>query len=327
MRVILNFYKSDKLTGLVSLPIIGVLFWVPGLLNPAVIDFSNSSPLFQWLCNLGPPFFTTLIALVIIVFSALILNDVINKNEIFNRNTFLPALIYLISMSAIKEYQFLTPIIISNLFWILAFKRLFNIYRQVPCKKEVFDATVLMLFGGLFYFPSILMVALVWIALKILRPFVWREWIIPFFAFIVFGAYYIVALIWGNSINGWSDYFTFDSEQYSPIHIAISWPYYILLGIVLVLVSFSGYNILRRYKGSSLRFRKLIFFFLFIIILTVAILSLVQYFSNENVYSLVGALPLSLLITFYFNYTKKEWLSHLFFYTMFISILVNIYLY
>ena len=136
-------------------------------------------------------------------------------------------------MSAIKEHQVLSPIVISNLFWILALKQLFNIYSQVPCKRQVFNATVLMLFGGLFYFPSLLMVALVWVALKILRPFVWREWVIPFFAFIVFGVYYIVALIWGNSINNWSDYFTFDSEQYSSIQIAISWPYYILLGVVL----------------------------------------------------------------------------------------------
>jgi hypothetical protein len=325
--VILKFYKSDKLTVLVSLPIIGVLLWLPGLLNPSVVNFSNASPLFQWVCNIGSPFFSTVIALIIIVISALILNRVINNNEIFNRNTFLPALIYLITMSAIKEHQVLSPIVISNLFWILAFRRLFNISRQVPCKKEVFDATVLMLFGGLFYFPSILMVALVWIALKILRPFVWREWVIPFFAFVVFGAYWIVALIWGDTLNNWADYFTFDSEQFSSINLTISWPYYILLGVVLFLVGISGYQIIRQSKGSSLRFRKIIFFFLFIIILTIAILSLVQYFSNENVYALVGAVPLSLLITFYFNYAKKEWLSQLFFYTIFISILVNTYLY
>ena len=325
--MILKFYKSDNLTGLVLLPIIGILFWLPALLSPTVVDFSNASPLFQWVLNLGSPIFSAVIALLIIMISALILNDVINKNELFNRNTFLPALIYLISMSAIKEHQVLSPIVISNLFWILAFKQLFNIYSQVPCKRQVFDATVLMLFGGLFYFPSLLMAALVWVALKILRPFVWREWIIPFFALIVFGAYYIVALIWRNTFNNWLDYFTFDSEQYSSINIAISWPYYILLGVVLVLVSFSGYTILRQYKASSLRFRKIIFFFLFIIILSIAILSIVQYFSNENVYLLVGAVPLSLLITFYFNYAKKEWLSQLYFYTMFISILVNIYLY
>lgn len=325
--MILKFYKSDNLTGLVLLPLMALLFWLPGLLNPNAVDFSGASPLFQWLSNLGSPTFSQLLGLLIIVISALILNDVINKNELFNRNTLLPALLYIIFMSAIKEHQVLSPIVISNLFWILAFKRLFNIYSQVPCKKEVFDATVLILFGGLFYFPSILMVALVWVALIILRPFVWREWVLPFFAFIIFGVYYIVALIWRNTFNNWLDYFTFDSEQYSSINIAISWPYYVLLGVAVILVSFSGYTILRQYKASSLRFRKIIFFFLFIIILSITILSIVQYFSNENVYLLVGAVPLSLLITFYFNYAKKEWLSQLYFYTMFISILVNIYLY
>ena len=325
--MILKFYKSDNLTGLVLLPIIGFLFWLPALLSPAVVDFSNASPLFQWALSIGGPIFSAVIALLIIVISALVLNDVINKNELFNRNTFLPALLYLMFMSAIKEHQVLSPIVISNLFWILAFKQLFNIYSQVPCKRQVFNATVLMLLGGVFYFPSIVMVALVWVALIILRPFVWREWVLPFFAFIIFGLYWIVALVWGSMLNNWLSYFTFDTEQYSSINIAISWPYYILLGVVFVLVIFSGYNMSRQYKASSLRFRKIIFFFLFILFLSITIVSLVKHFSNENIYVLVGAVPLSLLITFYFNYAKKEWLSQLFFYAMFISILVNIYLY
>lgn len=325
--MILKFYKSDNLTGLVLLPVMALLFWLPGLLNPNPMDFSGASPLFQWLSNLGSPIFSQLLALLIIVISALILNDVINKNELFNGNTLLPALLYLIFMSAIKEHQGLSPIVISNLFWILAFKRLFNIYSQVSCKKQVFDATVLMLLGGVFYFPSLLMLVLVWIALKIFRPFVWREWVIPFFACIIFGLYWIVAVVWGSTLNNWMRYFTLDSEQYYAIKIAVSWPYYMLLGVVFVLVSFSGYSISRQYKASSLRFRKLIFFFLFILFLSITIVSLVQHFSNENVYALVGAVPLSLLITFYFNYAKKEWLSQLFFYAIFISILVNIYLY
>jgi len=134
-------------------------------------------------------------------------------------------------------------------------------------------------------------------------------------------------LVWAGSLNNWVNYFTFDSEQYYALKIAVSWPYYVLIGVVLVLVSFSGYNVSRHYKASSLRFRKIIFFFLFIIFLSIAIIALVQHFSSENVLALVGAVPLSLLITFYFNYAKKEWLSQLFFYMIFISILVNIYLY
>lgn len=326
--MILKFYKSDKLLVLVSLPIIAALFWLPGLLNPVETDFSQASPLFQWVNDGLSPLFSRILAMIIVVVSALIINGVINNNEVFDRNTFLPALMYLIAMSSIKEYQILSPIVVSNLFWILAFRRLFNIYRQVACKKEVFDATILILIGALFYFPSIIMMPIVWVALKILRPFVWREWILPFFAFIIFGIYWVVALFWdGGGINNWTDYVTFNSEQYSSIVLNISWPYYIVFSVVFILVNFSGYQITKQSKGSSLRFRKIISFFMFIIVLTIAILFFVKYLSNENVYTLVGAVPLSLLITFYFYYAKKEWLSQLFFYVVFILLLVNIYLY
>ena len=60
------------------------------------------------------------------------------------------------------------------------------------------------------------------VALIKLRPFVWREWVLPFFAFIIFGLYWIVALVWGSMLNNWLSYFTFDTEQYSSINIAIS---------------------------------------------------------------------------------------------------------
>jgi len=309
------------------MPIIAVLFWLPGLINPVPVDFSNASPLFQWVNDGLSPLFARIVAMGIVMISALIINGVINNNEIFDRNTFLPALMYLISMSAIKEYQVLSPIIISNLFLILALRRLFNIYRQIPCKKEVFDATLLILIGSLFYFPSVIMLPIVWVALKILRPFVWKEWVIPFFAFIIFGIYLIVALFWDNGLINWTDYVSINSGQYAMIKVIVSWPYYVVFGVVFILVNFSGYQISKQSKGSSLRFRKIISFFIFIVILTIAILISVKYLSNEDVYTLVGAVPLSLLITFYFNYAKKEWLSKLFFYTVFILLLVNIYLY
>jgi len=325
--VILKFYKSDNPLVLVSLPVIAVLFWLPGLLNPADVDFSNTSPLFQWINDGLSPLFSRIVAMTIVVISGLIINGIINNNEIFDRNTFLPALMYLISMSAIKEYQVLSPIVISNLFWILAFRRLFNIYRQISCKKEVFDATLLLLIGALFYFPSIFMLPIVWVALKIIRPFAWREWVIPFFTFVIFGIYWVVSLLLGNGLNDWSEFVSFNSEQYTAMEVIVSWPYYVVFSVLFILVNFSGYQISKQSKGSSLRYRKIISFFIFIMVLTISILLFVKYFSNEDVYTLVGAVPLSLLITFYFNYAKKEWLSQLFFYTVFLLLLVNIYFY
>lgn len=325
--MILKFYKSDNLIVLASLPIIAVVFWLPGILNPTDIDFQNVSPLFQWVNDGLSLVYSRVLAMAIVIVSALTINGVINNNEIFDRNTFLPALIYLIFMSAIKEYQVLSPIVISNFFWILAFRRLFNVYRQIPCKNEVFDATVLLLLGALFYLPSIIMLPIVWVALRILRPFVWREWVIPFFAFIIFGIYWFVSLLWGAGFEAWSGYFSFTSGQYSAISVNVSWPYYIVLFVLIILVNLSGYQISKQSKGSSLRFRKIITFFTLIIILTIVTLLFVKYFSDENVYTLIGAVPLSLLITFYFNYAKKAWLSQLFFYATFILLLVNAYLF
>lgn len=324
--MILKFYKSDQLPVLFSLPVIAILFWVPSFLNPVGVEFSYSSPAFQWLNGSLSPFVSQVLALIVILFSALIINGVINNNEVFSRNTFLPALLYVVSMSAIKEYQVLSPVVISNLFWILAFRRLFNIYRQTPCKREVFDATVFILLGALFYFPSIIMVLAVWGALKTLRPFVWREWLIPLFATLLFTIYVLSVLFWNGDVSSLGNYFNVLKGEYSFIELNVSWIYYVVFAIVFILINFSAFQLSKQLKGSSLRFRKIISFFIIVIILTILLLLLVKYFSGENIYTLVSAAPLSLLLTFYFYYAKKEWLSQLFFYSVFILLLVNIYM-
>ena len=161
--MILKFYKSDNLTGLVLLPIIGSFSGFQHYLVLLLLIFQTLLPCFNGF-KFRCPFFQV-IALLIIVISALILNDVINKNEIFNRNTFLPALIYLMFMSAIKEHQVLSPIVISNLFWILAFKQLFNIYSQVPCKSKCLTQLFLCCWRSVL-FPFYINGSFVWVALK-----------------------------------------------------------------------------------------------------------------------------------------------------------------
>jgi len=323
--MILNFYKSNQIAVLFLLPVIGLAFWLPGFINPTEIKLTEGSPIFQWIYTNLSPISSRILALSIILVSALILNNVINNHEIFDSNTFLPALIYVVVMSSIKEYQILTPIVFTNFFWILAFRRLFNIYRQIPCKQEVFDATLFIVAGALFYFPSIIMLLVIWGALKALRPFVWREWVIPLIAVLLFAMYLLVFSSWSEGILFLKPYLRMNSGQYHNIEIDMTWTYYAVIGILVILINLSAYQLSYQSKGSSLRFRKIASFFMTIIILSIVIISIVKYFAGESVYLLVSAVPLSLLLTFYFYYAKKAWLSNILFYSVFIILLVNIY--
>ncbi len=323
--MILQLYKSNNPIVLALLPVVLVVLWLPGLLDPVAIDFLSPSPAFQVINDALPIVWSKILAMVLIVVTGIVLNGIVNNNEIFDRTTYLPALLYVLCMSVFPDMQVLSPITFSNLFWALAFWRLFRIFRQVPSKQEAFDASVFLLLGGLFYFPSIVMFPIVWIALAVLRPFVWREWLMPLLAASLVLIYWVVYILYADNPYLAEQYYNFHIGQYQLYLLEFHWSYYIAFGALAISVNLSGMQISRQLKSSSMRFRKITTFFMFIISFSIILLVLERLVLKNQVYSIVSAGPLSLLLTFYFYGAKRKLLSGALFYSILLVLIVNIY--
>ncbi len=297
------------------------ILWAPAFMQNTLTVPSNSTFVFDWF-YLESPLLNRLLAMAIILATAILLNAEINKNEIFERNTYIPALFYVLIMSSVVEMQQMHPLVISNLFWVLAYRRLLNVYNQVQCKSEIFDASIFICLATLVTFPSAgVLILLPFITLAIVRPFDFKEYMMPFFAILLVAvylfSYYYITQEEFEYLNLLSPYFKLDIPLY--------WTHYGLYGLMAIVMYLSGFKLLAKSNVSSVRFRKTTSVLLAFLAITFSAMFYERMISQNDSFLLIGAVPFSLLWSFYFFYNEKKWIGNIIFYTMLSLILINLY--
>jgi hypothetical protein len=126
--MLIGFIKHNRAVSIVLLPVALILLWIYGFLNPVVPLTEHAAPLYKLLISgIGNhPFLITLLSFILILCEALLINYIVEKNEIIDTTTYLPALVYIILMSLQPEMFSLHPIIIANLFILLALHQLIH---------------------------------------------------------------------------------------------------------------------------------------------------------------------------------------------------------
>ena len=139
--MIYSYYKSNYALVLFGLPLVISLLWLGQILEGVNLEsIQDSSTIFSLLKeSLKYGFADQLVAMVIIVVSAVLLNSTINREEFFEKHTFLPAYTYVVVMSVFSDYQLLHPIILSNFFMVLAIRRLFHIKRASDARRMMLE--------------------------------------------------------------------------------------------------------------------------------------------------------------------------------------------
>ena len=97
--------------------------------------------------------------------------------------------------------EFALPIV-ANLFLVFALGNLLKIFRNESCKNLVFKASLHILISSVFFSLNIFLIPLIWVVLFIIRPFKWREYVMPIVTLIVLSAYVVpFGIINKNSIH------------------------------------------------------------------------------------------------------------------------------
>lgn len=322
--MLLKIYRTNQPLVLVLLPIITLILWFPSLGKSPSLKLINTTFVFDFIVP-SSIYFNQLLAIGILLMSAFILNNTINKNEFFHQNLYLPSFLYVLFFSASPQLHYLHPILIGNFFLILAFRRLVNIHSQVGCKSEVFDATFLLLIGGLFYPPILTFIPLSWIALFIIRPFVWKEWAVPLLAIAIFLVYYFSSFLFIENVPIYTLSQTLESSLY--LNVEYSIPFLITSFFSSIFFAMGLYQIYQKRKSSTIRFKKMISsisaFFFWGLIIFIAIF--IATFSFEFLFML--SVPIIIAMTYFFIYFKKNLVAEIGLSLLFVLVLVNCYLF
>jgi hypothetical protein len=323
--MLIGFFKHNRAVSIVVLPITLILFWLYGFINPVAPVTEHSSTLYNLLiAGIKNPTLITFISFILIFSEALLVNYIVEKNEIINTNTYLPALVYITIMSLQPTMLTLSPIIISNLFMLLALHKLMHTYRKETAYSETFDTGLFISIGCLFYTPSIIFILLIWIGLVIIRPFVWREWVLSLIGLSLPWIYMTFAYFWINKL----DMLTYDvfyqtiattSKSISTIALSSSNIFQILILLLAIFFSINKFNI--DFKKGTVRSRNNLLLLLYFLFLSVASIFMAPQYSI--CYLSFLAIPFSIFFSSYFLFARKAWLAEVLFLVLIISVFIN----
>lgn len=309
--MIINQHRKYAPLNILSVSIIGTFLCLgaflhlPSELHPVLLEPAINN-LFGIEIGAGlSPASNVLLTLILTLLQALLLNRIVNHFNFLGKPNFLTALLFMTLVSLFLPFLVLSPTLICNFITIWMMSKLFSIYKQADVKGLMFDLGMIVALGSLVYFPFIVLFLLLWIALVIFRPFIWREWATPLLGFST--VYFLLGVVyyWLDRFAEFKAIFSpFTNPLPSTLHVDFH-DYLVVIPIVIAMFFFLA--VLRdQYFRSIVHIRKS-FQLLFYMLLLIG----GSFYLNEKIninHFLLCAPPLAIYLAYYFSFAKRKWI-------------------
>ncbi|THU41019.1 hypothetical protein FAM09_02575 [Niastella caeni] len=254
-----GIFKQKTSSNIIILLVYGLILKFNRFLHPAgPIQQPEDHFLYTWLIGFLKPLHMAPVLYVLLTFmllysQALLFNRICNDQKLLPRPNYLPAMAHLLTTSLFVEWNYFSAPLLANTFLIWIFYRMTtlpNIQKPAPA---IFSIGVQIGIVTLIYRPAIVFVALILLALFIMRPFRLREWAINMLGITM--PYYFLALVLYLG-NQW------DWNKIKPTFSiglpAIPTSLYITISIILLVVPFmiGGYFVQANLNKMYIHVRK-----------------------------------------------------------------------
>lgn len=252
-------------------------------------------------------------AWTIIVLGAFLINYILPKFGLIQKNTLIAGLVYIVIMSHSTDMLYFHQAIVPSFLLLIVLFFLFQVYTATEAYSQVFNSGFLIAISSFFYFPSIYLIVVVWLSFIVFRLYYWREWLIVLFGFITPYIFLYTYYFWFDEIptvfNSYANYFS--NINFFMFDIQFSIVNYVSSAILVVLILWSVFIVAGdlNEKIISVRKRYWILFWLFIIaLLTDSIAG-----SLFRLHQVLIFIPASAFIAYGFLRSRKTfWLDIIF---------------
>lgn len=256
---------------------------------------ANELDLGLWgIVSFNPGIIGSIVSVVLVTVSAILLNMIFNRNEFFDRNTFLPVLLYITASSFFPHFYNFDGFGLSLFIVSLSFWSFFKINQNDDARKAMFNGTILWSLASTFFPMLFLVFPFLFIILWVFRPFKFRESLM-----IILGT--ITPLLYVLS-------YYLITKNYAPnFSMSSSAPH---VGQVTVIAVTSGIflfgmlsmkSVLRNVQQGSIRLRKLNTMILWFIFTFAAITTLDFLFFKHTGSAALLLIPLMFIIPYAFG--------------------------
>jgi hypothetical protein len=314
--MLLKLFKGNHSLVVILIPLVAIVLWIPALFDtPIKLVFAtigNTSLAYNWVYELMSfhPKASVILALLLIVLQAFMILRLNFKYIFIEIKTFLPSVLFVIFASVISYYQILHPLLIANLFVLLAIDKAFLFDKTIKQYDRYFKSGFFLGVGLFFYPNAFVLIVFIWLTLIILRTFNWSEWFASLLGLLTPFLFYLAILfltdkldsfnlLVGNLLN--NPVKNIDFSYFSMISIGF-------LTIILIGSLFIGANAVSLKKISTRKYFNL--FFLYIVYL-VALFFLHPSMGFELAVTL--AFPMSVVCSVFFIEIRNKWVGEVIF--------------
>lgn len=304
-------------------PLVISLLIIPAILYGLLTFFDGQvpvhplgGPLFDVLNSyLQPPILSIIAGLIVNLIGAFLINLLYNEHDYAERVNYFPALIYFLLASLQTSWIYLNPVLIGNIFVLLALRRMLRMYRVQEITSMIYDAGLFLALGALFFPLLVLVFPLLWLGLVQLRTFNFREWIVPLVGLLTPTIFTLVGFWWFDYTLDISEFIRFSDLQTDVLFASHSF-WYLPVLFLSVFILFAGLIIFIRDMNTSTVHKqntKKVFITTSIFMLIVCLYGLALESTQTGMFTAL-AIPVSVYTGVYFSRTRRKNLVLILFY-------------
>jgi len=285
-------------------------FWFSAFVNAVQASFSGDNdsamPLYALLKMIlgGNHLLETICSFVIVALIAFLLISFNSTSLFISERTFLPALIYILTIGIFPELRLLNAVLPATLFLLLSIKRIMDGYRKPGIAYNFFDAALLISTGSLFYANLIWFGLLVIIGIALLRTWNIREialsvvgLITPYF--ITVGIYYVMGREVSSVLSGMVENIVSYTGSFVFLRLTI-----IALIFAGVMTAISTVYLIMHLNTKKIKTRQTFILLIWILIISAIVYAFTPSVSVEIIY--LAGLPVSYILAHYYLSMKKR---------------------
>lgn len=315
--------RSHSPVSLVLIPLLGLLLWLPGFLHPNVPAEQVYMPFYSGLGEFlrTNPRLSVILGFLVSMGEAFLLNYIIYQHHILTKRSWLPALMFVALSACTPGLLWLHPQHIAGIFLLGALHLLLATYRTDKAFGSVFSSGILIGIAALFYLPSITFLLFAIVCIILLRPFIWREWIILILGSTVAPIYAGVYYFWYDKLKIMTHQLIIDPIVNRDFFLKLPVEYYFLTAMTGLMVFVSAGRFLSGAGTSTLKTKKGISVMLWFLVFS--LLAILPAQSNAVSGIIFAIYPISLFASNYFLVARRLWLAETIFILLVLSIAVS----
>lgn len=296
--------------------IIAVALWTDGffLFGKTSLPTENMAPFYSIIVHLlGPYKLTgTLMSFFFMIIQAWMFNRALTDKNLVDRNSKLPALIYIVLMSSHSSLIGLQPLWFANFFLILALDKIFDVFRDEAVFIEIFNVGFLISLASLFYYPALAFILLIISALLVYYLTNIRAILASVMGFMLPWLFVALYYYWTDSIAEQLQVLTtvnFDLAIFSWTTGYWSWIRLIATALTGLIAISSIY--LGGLRDKPVRIRKR--YQVILVYLLISLLALVFTGNLTTIHAGIILLPLAAIVAIFFQENRNNLLNEILF--------------